>query len=331
MSDTKIEWTEKTWNPVIGCSKVSAGCANCYALRMAARMASNPATPQYQGVAEFGQSGPRWLSVKCLPEKLAEPLKRRKPTMYFVNSMSDLFHEDVPDDFITAVWNVMRKCPQHTFQILTKRPERMASIVQRLRFDNREGGRVFMAANADDPESGWSLGVGHLGCSGLVNVWLGVSVEDQAAADERVPYLLNCPAAVRFVSCEPLLGAVNLREMAWQDDWSINSLDTPDPSCRVHWVIVGGESGPKARPMHPGWARSIGDQCQEAGVPFFFKQWGAFCAPSQMPADIFRAWDHDHGTECWDGDDPTPWCVGKKAAGRLLDGREWNETPGGAG
>jgi len=208
----------------------------------------------------------------------------------------------------------------------------MASIVQRLRFDNSGAGCVWVAENADDPESGWSLGVGHLGCSGLTNVWLGVSVEDQAAADERISYLLNCPAAVRFVSCEPLLGAPNLSEWLWKTPHIDRS--------RLDWVIVGGETGPRARPMHPDWARSIRDQCQAAGVPFFFKSFGDFLGYSELYLDgIFHAPDGIRWVEGHDifNDPDRAWRidgdvafdrVGKKTAGRLLDGREWDEMPG---
>lgn len=245
MSDkTNISWTHATWNPVTGCSKVSAGCKNCYAERDWARLGH---LPTYKGRA--------FTDVACHPERLDQPLRWRRPRRIFVNSMSDLFHPAVPDEFIDQVFAVMSMAGHHTFQVLTKRRMR----------DYFLGGareRITFAVGR------------HIGVRGvdirwpLPNVWLGVSVENQDAADERIPLLLQTPAAVRWVSAEPLLGPVTL----WSD-WLLEHRAITKPS--LDWLVVGGESGPKARGMDPEWARSLRDQCAAAGVPFHFKQWGA--------------------------------------------------------
>jgi protein gp37 len=234
-----IEWTEATWNPVTGCTKVSPGCAHCYAETFAERFRGVPGHPYERG-----------FDLQLRPERLTQPLEWKKPKLIFVNSMSDLLHEDVPDGYIRQVFEVMQQARQHTFQVLTKRPARLAEL-------------------ADDLP--WPT-----------NVWMGVSVENQRWTS-RIDDLRKVPAAIRFLSCEPLLGPLTL-------DLS-----------GIHWVIVGGESGPRARPMRADWARRVRDQCQEAGVPFFFKQWGA----------------HDErGVR-----------VGKGRAGRVLDERTWDGFP----
>jgi protein gp37 len=305
-----IEWTDATWNAVRGCTKVAAGCKHCYAERFAERFRGVPGHPFEQG-----------FDVRLVPEALDLPLRWRKPRRVFVNSMSDLFHEDVPDSFILQVFEVMNRAPQHTFQVLTKRAARMREWWHRfpgLRF----------------------------------NVWAGVSVEDQRAADERIPELLATPAAVRFLSCEPLLGPVDLTRwmrphlvdrtagtLHWNDEpgianrsgtWNVRPLDL---------VIVGGESGPGARPMHPAWARALCDQCVAARVPFFFKQWGEW-RPFYRRADDpdaralprveapRRRWLNLAGGHGFHGEDVVAVeRSGKKAAGRELDGRTWNEMP----
>ena len=288
---TKIEWTDETWNPVTGCTKVSEGCRNCYAERMSKRLRGR-----------FGYPADDPFAVTLHPDRLDQPLRWRKPRRVFVCSMGDLFHEDVPDEFIAAVFGVMAACPQHTFQLLTKRPERMAEWFRWLVKADEESwethgycvyeARQYSGANIPYPDvTPWPL----------PNVHPGTSIEDQPTADERIPWLLECPAAVRFVSCEPLLGPVSFRWSKWYeyypDGWRERgeTQNEYDGLRRLSQVIVGGESGPGARPMDLDWARSIRDQCQAAGVPFFFKQVGG----------------------------RTP-----KANGRLLDGREWNEMPG---
>jgi len=232
-SRSAIEWTETTWNPVTGCTKVSPGCKNCYAERMARRL-------QLMGQERYRNG----FAVTLQPDLIEVPLKWRKPRIVFVNSMSDLFHDDVAEEFIAQVFGTMRLASQHTFQVLTKRSGRLRDLAPSLHW----------------PE----------------NLWMGVSVENQKHVP-RIADLVETPAAVRFLSVEPLLGPI------------------PElPLDGIHWVIVGGESGPKARCMDPSWARDIRDRCVALDVPFFFKQWG--------------------GTN-------------KKKAGRELDGRTWDEMP----
>ncbi|AGL02462.1 DUF5131 family protein [Desulfoscipio gibsoniae] len=231
--NSKIEWTEATWNPVTGCSKISQGCKNCYAERLAKRLHAM-GNPRYKN----------GFNVTLHRDLVSLPLKWKKPRMIFVNSMSDLFHEEIPFEFIKAVFNTMVNADHHIFQVLTKRNKRMIELAPMLPWPN--------------------------------NIWMGVTVENQAVIN-RIHDLRQTPAKIKFISAEPLLS------------------DLPDFPCKgVDWVIAGGESGPGARPMHPDWARSLRDQCQDAGVPFFFKQWGGF---------------------------------NKKAAGRILDGQTWNQLP----
>lgn len=233
MNRSHIEWTDATWNPVTGCTKVSQGCKHCYAERMARRL-------QAMGSPRYAHG----FRVTLHPGLLTQPFHWIKPRRVFVNSMSDVFHPDVPDDFIADIFAVMAKTPQHTYQLLTKRPERLAQLASRLPFPP--------------------------------NVWVGTSAESQAALS-RIRWLQQVPAAVRFLSCEPLLGPL---------------ADLPLDG--IHWVIVGGESGPQARPMARDWVIEIRDQCVARGIPFLFKQWGG---------------------------------VKRTRAGRLLDGRTWEELP----
>jgi protein gp37 len=375
MADTSIEWATKVWNPLRGCSKVSEGCQNCYAMRQAHRF-SGPGMP-YEGLTRATEYGPQWTGkVKLVPDMLVQPLKWKRSERIFVNSMSDLFHEDAPFPYIAAVFGAMAASPNHNFQVLTKRPKRMLEW-----FDYIERMAEKVSDVFPDDEKDWrhrhvlrAALIKHLGTGGiqgipdpaqwpLPNVWLGVSVENQKAADERIPLLLQTPAAVKFLSMEPLLGPVNLNRVKPKDknDVIIDALkgdylvpftilrDRP----KIDWVIVGGESGHKARAMHPEWVRSIRDQCQTAGVPFFFKQWGEFepyvdedkfthCGEeTQKNMQWYVNPDGSNG-HCWlvDGDgtwqnwtgDPQEDChvmnrVGKKAAGRLLDGRTWDKFP----
>ena len=273
MGDTNIAWTNCTWNPLRGCTEISPGCAHCYAAAVAARF-SGLGQP-YEGLAYRDANGrAHWTGqVRTVPEKLAEPLKWKKPRMVFVNSMSDLFHEDVPDEYIAAVFGVMAACPQHTFQVLTKRSERLRHWFAWLPRHYDGPRRTDLPWYTEDlvtrlklaPETDWPL----------PNVWLGVSVEDQRRADERIPHLLRTPAAVRFLSVEPLLGPVDLERAVpcgYYCDPAVGHVDHYPALDGIHWVIVGGESGPGFRPMNLDWARSIRDQCQAAGVPFFYKQ-----------------------------------------------------------
>lgn len=291
-ANSKIEWTETTWNPITGCTKVSPGCGICFAERI---------TERFHGPGSFAE-------VKLHEDRLTAPLRWRKPRMVFVNSMSDLFHKDVPDEFIARAFAVMAATPQHTYQILTKRHARMRALLTdecRCGSGHARGThfRSLMewAATSHSPTHvpGLKSGLYHSITWPLPNVWLGVSVEDQKRASLRIPALLDTPATVRFISAEPLLGAVDLGWCdgidALQPDW-VGGLGggSGAPHPLLDWVIVGGESGPGARPMQADWARVVRDDCVAAGVPFFFKQWGG----------------------------RTP-----KSGGRLLDGRTWDEFP----
>jgi protein gp37 len=238
---SKIEWTEQTWNPTVGCTKISAGCKHCYAETMAKRLQAM-CTPGYEN----------GFKLTILPQRLDDPLQRKKPTVYFVNSMSDIFHDNIPDAYIERVFAVIQQTPHHTYQVLTKRAARMARF-----FKNREV-----------PQ----------------NAWLGVSVENKKHGVPRIDYLRQVPARIRFLSVEPLL----------EDVGELNLTD-------IHWVIVGGESGPKARPMKLEWALSVQQQCDEQNVAFFFKQWGG--------------WGEDGKRRA------------KSKNGRLLNGKTWDEMP----
>jgi protein gp37 len=306
--DSKIEWTDATWNPTTGCDRVSPGCDHCYAMTLAPRLKAM-GSAHYQRDGDPKTSGPGF-GVSVHPDALDWPLCKKKSMRIFVNSMSDLFHDEVPDDFIARVFAVMSMAKQHTFQVLTKRHGRMRSLLSsglfKLMVDGerlQRGVSVLPDSRRADGTYAWPLS----------NVWLGVSVENQQWADIRIPALLGTPAAVRFLSCEPLLGPVDIaryidpeRECnchvpamdgAGQHSAACRCLTQPE----ISWVIVGGESGKGARPMHPDWARSLRDQCTTAGIPFHFKQWGS----------------HDeHGMP-----------MHKKAAGRELDGRTWDEFP----
>ncbi len=332
---SKIEWTDETWNPVVGCTKVSPGCYNCYAERMAVRlcgmcMADN-SCPEYLGKVD--DEGHWTGQVECCEWKLDKPLHWKKPRMIFVCSMGDLFHPFVSFEFIDKVFAVMALCPQHTFQVLTKRPERMNLYTEQVIAKTR-----YICGSAD-------LLVGYNVAGKLINVlrkcnyilpnlWLGVTAEDQEWWNKRKDAFLSTPAAVHFVSNEPCLGEIRY---------------TNDDMRHLDWVIVGGESGPGARPLHPDWARGVRDQCQAAGVPFFFKQWGAWSEEHFHLRDsknyyypsctLSRSgWNSSTATGGFSkcpGQDNCPCdekCahlarVGKKKAGRLLEGREWNEYP----
>jgi len=331
MSDgSPIEWTEATWNPTTGCDRVSPGCDNCYALTLAKRL-KGMGSRKYQRDGDPRTSGPGFgLSVHS--DVLGQPMRWREPRRIFVNSMSDLFHDQVPDRFIADVFAVMSIASQHTYQVLTKRHARMRSLLNSVRFwVSVNDARVVRGF----PALPW-VAAGEL--EPLPGVWLGVSVEDQKWADIRIPALLDTPAAVRWISAEPLLGPVDLTRIATprtgQPEMVYDVLTprygVPDrwqaPMSRgISWVVAGGESGPGARPMHPDWARGLRDQCTSASVPFFFKQWGNWVAPNEMPPDTFMDWDVENGTSAYDRDQP--WRVGKKRAGRLLDGRTWDEYP----
>lgn len=440
MTTTHIEWTDVVWNPTTGCDRVSSGCDNCYALTMAKRLKGmeqaridkrtlDPADAKYQTDGDPRTSGPGF-GPAMHPDALELPLGWRKPRKVFVNSMSDLFHPKFTDEFIAQVFAVMAATPRHTYQVLTKRPARMRALLNRFLTD----GLVSAVS--------WDMGQGVLLDEQwpLKNVWLGVSVENQEQADQRIPLLLDTPAAVRWISAEPLLGPVDLTswmppispmdparaprtwaewtwpewvpagirgpvEEFWLERWGrgphswmrdMHEQDAPafgatvtlddgfgrNPAKttgrfvhawnnigrivhddrtfsytsfgprevranqRLNWVVVGGESGSGARPMHPAWARSLRDQCADADVPFLFKQLGAWTSyvrlgnPDGTGRDPWAERDPDAYVNERDGrvaDEATTiaqggsWMgvyrVGKEAAGRVLDGRTWDEYP----
>ena len=282
MATTSIEWTDETWNPIRGCSIVSKGCTNCYAMKQAHRFSGRGGP--YEGLTTRTHGGPVWTGkVRLVPELLDAPLRWRKPRRVFVNSMSDLFHGDVPDEFVNKIFAVMALCPQHTFQVLTKRPERMRDYATRARYRSpmwREAAVGVAIPGVEYGSAAWFERQRALPSWPLPNVWLGVSVEDQATADERIPLLLETPAAVRFVSAEPLLWPVDLNRDYFNGRWFGDLL---------HWVIVGGESGPGARPCNVEWIRSIAEQCKAAAAAVFVKQLGVrpagWCAARLLDPD----------------------------------------------
>jgi protein gp37 len=376
---TKIEWADKTWNPVRGCALVSEGCRNCYAMRTAHRF-SGPGKP-YEGLTEMGPNGPRWTGhARVIYEAMDEPLRWRESQRIFVNSMSDLFHDDVDIDDIAHIFAVMALAHWHQFQILTKRPTRMQQVVGSLDF--RERVDSWMSMMLDDEERPPSLAwdaearlttdaratapdVTSDDAWPLPNVWLGVSVEHQQAANERISHLLLTPAAVRFLSCEPLLGPIDLEhipagplcpqqpehrvDVLRGGTWNLRSGFVPkgQPDFinhsdmeRIDWVIGGGESQYGARPMHPDWIRSLRDQCVAAGRPFLFKQWGEWTPGENVERqtgwvrgatwldDRWFFTDEDlSNEEAHIDDEPDLYRVGKEEAGRHLDGVVWDQFP----
>lgn len=324
-STTELAWTDATWNPIVGCTPASPGCANCYAREMhdrrhKARVAGKRLPEQYARP---------FSAVQMFAERLSVPLHWKKPRRVFVCSTADLFHPDVPDSFIAAVFGAMAKAPWHTFQVLTKRAERMLRWFRRA--STGEGRTAVLRGAQAHRWPDWYMREVNRGAPAgetwpLPNVWLGVTVENQQAADERVPLLLQTPAALRFLSCEPLLGPVDLAYTAFNGTDSFGSMPGLD------WVIVGGESGPRARPMALGWARSLVGQCREAGVPCFVKQLG------RRPRTGY--YDEETRDECEAGNcewpDPIGWSEHDGQPGldavvelklRSLDGRDPAEWP----
>jgi len=269
---SKIEWTDATWNPVRGCSVVSAGCRNCYAMSVAARF-SGEGLP-YEGLAYRNESGAHWTGkVRLIEKHLEDPLRWKEPRRIFVNSMSDLFHESIVDEWIDRIFAVMALAPQHTFQVLTKRPKRMMEYLHQVS-DERDMQRWINAAYefVFDPLPAFELVNWP-----LANVWLGVSVEDQKTANERIPLLLETPAAVRWISAEPLIAPVSFAHYYREEGQGTYStwLDY------LNWLVVGGESGSGARPCALEWIEDIVKQCKAANVPVFVKQLGAFVVSEQ--------------------------------------------------
>ena len=410
--NSSIEWTEATWNPVAGCSILSPGCTNCYAMKMAGRIEAMDAAlghaPHYRGLTQKTKAGAVWTGKMSVASNLTvtQPLRWKRPRRIFVNSMSDLFHEGVADETIDRIFAVMALCPQHTFQVLTKRAKRMREYFAErwqgtpARDIRMPDGKVLhvprggetgrrhqveeaLRAIADkrgmidpDIDEQWDekgrLKIARFDWP-LPNVWLGVSTEDQVRADERIPHLLATPAAKRFISAEPLLGAIDLHETwlpcpackgrGWYLARFADNHPSPCKACikaaaavgvavpegamakpgtRLDWVIAGGESGPRARPMHPDWARSLRDQCAAAGVPFFFKQWGEWGPDWEGAATCAGCDSQKFDTVTKNGEcshcGKTDWLrakkpleslarVGKKAAGAELDGKLHREFP----
>lgn len=326
---SNIEWTEATWNPITGCTRVSAGCDHCYAVSMTRRL-EGAKRARYVGLVHNGHFNG---VVRCHEDLLEQPLRWRKPRAIFVCSMSDLFHPKVPFEFIDKVFAVMALCPQHTFQILTKRPERMEEYLASR--SHPEHGSDCLIHTDYVPVAMENMGEDYSFAAEmpwpLPNVWLGVTIESSDFAG-RADRLQEIPAAVRFISHEPALGPL--------DGLNLDGISQ---------VITGGESGPGARPMHPDWARGVRDQCNAAGVAFFFKQWGSWAPNGQgcdvkgipygsigskrvhwltgggevlpIGSELLQPGDANHTLL-------TTMRIGKKRAGRLLDGREWNERPG---
>lgn len=322
MARSKIEWTEKVWNPVRGCAPVSEGCRHCYAARFAHRFSADGQL--YEGLTRMTDHGPVWTGeVREVREFLNKPLRWKRPYRIFVNSMSDLFHPEVSPVFVDQVLEIMMACPQHIFQVLTKRPERLEEKLY-----GEDGGLIRALGGGDY----------------VPNLWLGTSVEDQAALDKRLPELMSIPAAVRWLSMEPLLGPVEIPTEFLTGEYAVEDhggamMEAMGP--RLDWVVVGGESGPNARPMDPAWVRAIRDQCDEFGVPFLFKQWGEWGpVEGELTTKHVEGLHYQPGTrelkvlddqgqahtyyrleEGW-----MEW-LGKHAAGRELDGKIWDEYP----
>lgn len=316
MAVTKIEWASHVWNPVTGCTQISEGCQNCYAERMAYRL---------KGRCGYPKDEP--FRVTLHPDRLEQPLKWRKPRKVFVCSMGDLFHEDVPSDFTEVMFGIMSLCPQHTFIVLTKRAQQMEAF-----FRNRTLAECRQQINwyFDDEIGPTEEEINSLcGNWPLPNVIGMVTAENQKMADIRIPYLLNTPFVTRGVSVEPMLGPVNLSHYLVpknirkeREDGSISLKLRPS----IKWVIAGGESGPGARPIHPDWVRDLRRQCQNTCTAFFFKSWGEYCYPDHMPEDTYRKMFAVHNL-AGNSNHNRLWKVGKKAAGRYLDSRTWDEYP----
>jgi len=348
MGDTTISWTDKTWNPIRGCRRISAGCENCYAERQANRFAG--AGGAYDGLVKLTANGPRWTgATKFVEEHLADPLRWKKPLRIFVDSMSDLFYEGFTNEQIAAVFGIMAAAPQHTFQVLTKRSRRMREWFEWAESTDDIHGVMHVEAGPhiadaigdddaeyeeDDPaevaahrllDAEWPL----------PNVWLGVSVEDQAAANERIPDLLATPAAIRFLSCEPLLGPVDLSRWLHRCASCVCSScppgfddDTAMGQRRLSWVIAGAESGPRARECNVEWLRSLMQQCAAAGVARFLKQAVALSYERRVYPSSQAAVVTTEVVSCGDG---------SRAKGRgfggpvielpYLDGKQWAEFP----
>lgn len=339
---TNISYVGSTWSPVSGCTKVSPECKNCYVERDWHRLTHLPA---YQNRA--------FTDVACHEDRLDQPIRWKRPRRIFVCSMADLFHADVPDDFIDRVFAVMSLCPQHTFLVLSKQAARMQKYLS----DSRRASLVEAAAERIARDRGMPIPDSKTFHWPLPNVWVGVTAGTQQSANERIPLLLETPAAVRWASVEPMLEPIRLTGLPGlpsdDEDVHIDALKGESvlgprseegiPCARLDLVVCGGESGPKSRPMHPAWPKSLRDQCDEAGVPFFFKQWGEWIPGEDATNDhlnnprVRGCWAHLAG-DAHDGNNPAAFRpgdenmlrVGRKAANELLDGVEYKSLPAGA-
>lgn len=372
---SKIEWTEKTWNPIVGCSLVSEGCTNCYAMKMAHRLASIPAQAHaYGGLTRMRMrknGGPVWTGdVRFLEDRLFEPAMNKKPTMYFVNSMSDLFHGKLHDDQIAMIFAVMALCPQHTFQVLTKRPQRAAewmienihrtgaaSIDLAATWAIRRRPELFLEMEKGMPtyeplqhlaKAGWKRTDGifpspagsHLetnwaycGKIPFDHIWMGVSIENQATYDQRIEWVWKIPARTIFISFEPLLGPIQLKRTRYTSGVSASVEYVPSISMwGFDWMIVGGESGPGARPMHPDWVKGLKDAADVAGIPLFFKQWGEYLPHCQadaedrtddLPTSAMRQFPSPHNP----GKMNSYYKIGKAKAGHKLGSQTYRQFP----
>ena len=346
MKKHKIAWTEQTWNPIIGCSRISSGCENCYAEKMANRLAFIDNTAYYRNVVKFDnyvggnefENKDKWFDevwngkTHFVKSQLEKPFKWKNPRMIFVCSMGDLFHESVPFEWIDEVIARIAISDQHIFQLLTKRPDRMRDYFSEFREDqirniwwNKYKIYTTQKRYVQIPD----------------NIWLGVTAENQIQAIKRIPTLLDIPAKIKFVSIEPMLSEINLIKLREGISLESNALNGECYSLeetyqdinnrKLNWVICGGESGSNARPMHPDWVRSLRDQCESANVPFFFKQWGEWIPTNERKAV------HDNeiilvpeGKGVFFTANPNAKVmrrIGKKKAGCLLDGKEYKQFP----
>jgi protein gp37 len=326
----KIGWLNlpgykgETWNPIIGCSKVSAGCENCYAERMAVRLSGIEKTAYYSMVTcRTAHTLPTaWTGrTELIQSQLTKPMKWKKPRVVFVCSMGDLFHENTSFEDIDQIFATMASCQQHIFILLTKRAGKMHQWFnwkdtswknEGMQGNERIRYYAWMNHGKEIEYEDWKWP--------LPNVWLGVTAENQETANERLPYLIKIPAAIKLVSVEPMLGPLNISM------WMATGWTEPPYDDVINWVICGGESGPGSRPMHPDWVRSLRYQCKEAEVPFFFKQWGEWMPMDQVNDEQFFA-SKESKEVGYGYTSNTVFKVGKKAAGNLLDGERWEQYP----
>lgn len=327
--DSKIEWCDHTFNPWRGCTKISPGCANCYAETLSKRNPRllgewGPGKPRVMASDEMWKQPLKWDRIAALDLenwKLAVDARAGDsgpmPTRprVFCASLADWLDDEVPIQWLARLMELIVSTPHLDWLLLTKRPENWQTRINQVQCLLNRG---------DRPSQTWAVTLDWLHGRSPKNVWIGTTAEDQPRANERIPYLLSIPARVRFLSCEPLLADINVTEIRDAEGYHYTPLTGAEhPEPRIHWVICGGESCPKARPMHPDWARSLRDQCHAAGVPFFFKQWGEWApCPIDGPDLVTdKVWIKGPGH------DGKVWNVGKAKAGRSLDGREWNELP----